>query len=85
MCALHFSLNFEKNYYYFIDQHKKFHLKTTQGFLFRKCHIPTVQRIRKVMTEFEDGTRVSFGRKDGRGRPKSDVRIENVAKVKNIN
>ena len=44
----------------------------------------SVQRIRKVMTEFEDGTRVGFGRQDGSGRPKSDVRKENVAKVNNI-
>ena len=43
-----------------------------------------LDQFRKVMTEFEDGTRVSFGRKDGSGSLKSDDRIENVGKVNNI-
>ena len=44
----------------------------------------SVRQIQRLCKEYEDGNRNSFERKEGQGRPVSDLRLENIEAVSNL-
>jgi len=78
----------KENIYFFIETMRRHDYNGTDIYTLLKESWPdeciSVQRVRKILKEFEDGRRDSFERKDGSGRKKSDARQKNVDNVKRL-
>lgn len=78
----------KENIYFFIETLRRNDYNGTQIYQILHQSWPgeciSVQRIRKIMKEFEDGQRDSFQRMGNSGRKKSEHRLENVDNVRNI-
>jgi hypothetical protein len=75
----------KKNQYFLIETLRRNEFNATQIHTILYTAWPdeclSVQQIRKLSQQFGQGDRDSFERKQGSGRPKSDIRVDSVAAV----